>query len=311
LPDHLQGLSQNDKDKLIAELKLKLNQANAKADLLKVEVDHFRRELEKEQHRGSDLDNLPPFVSSGNPQDDIKRLRLENDHLRGELKIARSDFELLKMEEQKVRDEVRKLKPLTKNSEGLVLADRLEVEAQKYNLEKDKLQFEILKLTEEKKRTVAELQLKTTEFDKIKLEADKIKAEADQIKANMDKINKENDLKILQIKTESEKNLLEAERQKIEALANKRRLDELYPKLEEMTRNQGYLQRHVTELEAQNQNLSMRLSIADQQYRGQANRQSIMSSNNQYPMMGSVFGDIGGGGGMFDTLRSNNRVLQV
>lgn len=245
----------------------KLQQATSKADLMKVEIEHLRRELQKEQPEGA------------NP----------------------SDFGL-------AREEAYRLKQKGGSPDEVILTQKMELEAQKHALEIQRMQLEVDKLTAEKTRLTEDLNLKKAELETLKSETQKTLAEAAEVKAKMDQINKENDAKILQLKTDSEKHFLEAERKKVEAASHKQRLDELYPKLDEMTRNQGSLQRQITELEAMNHNLSMRLSMNEQQYRLQGMNPSVMNSGYQFPVFGSGLGDFNLAQGVNGNLRHSIKV---
>jgi chromosome segregation ATPase len=295
---------------LISELTLKLNTANSRADLLKVEVDHFRRELEKEQHRGSDIENQTSVMGKDQMAAELARLKLESNNLRDDLKTARSDWENARKEEKLLREEINKIKQRGGIVDDSALNQKWELQTQKHNIELQKMQLEIQKAKDDKARNAEDLASKKAELEKLKLESDKLRNEITDLRTKLDKNIKENDEKVLQLKTTAEKNFLEAERQKIEAGSHKRRIDEISPKLEEMTRNQGYLQRQVAELEAMNQNLSMRVSLNDQQHRLNAVRPSIMTSDNQVPILSSAYGDLNGGYQGIDPLRSSNRVCK-
>lgn len=264
--------------------------------------------MEKEQHRGSDIDNQIGGMNKDQLTAEVARLKHESTNLREDLKTARSDWEAARKEEKLLREEIKKYKQGGGILDESTLGHKMELQTQRHNLEIQKLQLEIQKTKDEKSRASEDLTFKKTELEKLKLEVEKYKAEIAELKNKLDKIGKENDEKMLQLKTDAERNYFEAERQKIEAASHKRKFDDMYSKLEEMTRNQGYYQRQIAELEAMNQNLNMRVSMSDPQFRMQPIRSSNLGPINPAPMFSSAYGDLSGSNQATVPVRSSSRV---
>lgn len=234
-------------------------QANSKIDLMRVEIEHFRREMEKEQHKntGGANDLLPEDRTR--LLEHTKMLREENEGLREDLKRYKNDCESVKKEEKRLKDEIEKIKTLNPgafNHVG-VIGDGKNV------VNPTVMGSNLFTTAEEKTKLLKDLTEKQQELENLKKEHETLKVEY----SKLDKAMKENESKLAQMKSESEKNYLEAERQKIAALSFKSRYDELFPKYEEMSRQQGYMQRHIMELESQNQSFLQRQSVTDQAYR--------------------------------------------
>lgn len=267
------------KEKDIEQLQLQLVQANSKIDLLKVENDHFRRELEKEQHRTKESPASVVSQDYDRMMEQNKLLLSEGDRLREDLKRAREDWDTARKEERRWKDEAEKLQLAAKGStENKVFQDqiaRLTLDSEKQKLSTDRLNVQIEEMASEKKRLIQELDSKTKSLDKLERELDDIKTKHKALAEKNEQLIQSHEAKQSILKTEAEKNYLEAEKKKLEADSFKSRYNELWPKYEEMSRQQGYMQRQIADLEVQNSNLVQRSSIIEQQ-----NRNAIYGGGN-------------------------------